>query len=116
MDMNMENTSIDELMVDWGNEDAVRYLSAINCIHNYTLGKVFEMRQSDVRQSDVKAGSDLADSNTRKKSSCKGFLTFSNTVEHIFLLDSEKFIYSSHIASASRESLQDSRQVEGQGD
>ena len=66
--------------VDWSNEDTLRYLSAINCLHNYTLGITCDIEP---------IATESANSEATKKPSPKGFLTFSDTVEQIRLMDDE---------------------------
>jgi hypothetical protein len=90
---------MEDVPIDWSNEESVRYLSAINCLHNYSLGKFFDIK---LPEKDTDAGSDLFDNSKSKKvSSCKGFLTFSDTVEQIMLLDAESITFSQSIGPLS---------------
>ena len=82
--------AIDELQVDWSNEETIRYLSAINCLHNYALGKV----------SDIDANPDAAMIERRKKKPApKGFLSFSETIEQIRLMDSESVSFTREVGA-----------------
>jgi hypothetical protein len=35
-----DRTDVDVICLDWGNEESVDHRSAMNCLHNYALGKM----------------------------------------------------------------------------
>jgi hypothetical protein len=98
---NLTLNAMEDIPVDWSNEESVRYLSAINCLHNYSLGKLLDIKMP---KKDTGAGSDSSvfdDSKSKKGSSCKGFLTFSDTVEQVMLLDVESITFSQSLGELS---------------
>ena len=65
--------------VDWNNEESIRYLSAINCLQNYILGKDGGHEETEIPN----PAAPTRTSRTRR------FLTFSRTIEEITLWNHE---------------------------
>jgi hypothetical protein len=95
----MESTK--DLDVDWSNEESVRYLSAINCLHNYAIGKSSE---HDLVQN--------GDNGVReRKPSKKMFLSFAETLEQIQELDADAICLAQSMGSISEMTNQEVRSV-----
>jgi hypothetical protein len=68
-----------ESSLDWSNEESLRYLSAINCLHNYSVGKsnANELLDNDGRHS------------RNDRPSKKIYLRFAETLEEILYFDAD---------------------------
>jgi hypothetical protein len=72
----MESNATDLDDIDWSNEESIRYLSAINCLHNYAVGKSTEHEMVQHADKSIKP-------------SKKMFLSFAETLEQIQVLDAD---------------------------
>jgi hypothetical protein len=93
----MDSSAKDLDHIDWSNEDSVRYLSAINCLHNYAVGKSTDQNgDNGVR---------------RQKPSKNMFLSFAETLEQIKVLDADAICLAQSMGSISEMTNQEVRNV-----
>ena len=97
----MESSAKDLDHVDWSNEESFRYLSALNCLHNYAVGKSTEY---DL----VQNGDNVV---SRQKPSKKMFLSFAETLEQIQVLDADAVCMAQTMGSISEMTNQEVRSV-----
>ncbi len=74
--------------IDWSSESSVRHRSAINCLHNYAIGKTFSeanQRTDDTQLHD--ADDPKPNSNKQKLQTCQ--LRFSQDIEQEYVIDRE---------------------------
>ncbi len=88
--------------VDWSNEESVRYLSAINCLHNYAVGKCTEHELDHNGDNGVR----------KQKPSKNMFLSFAETLEQIKVLDADAICLSQNMGSISEMTNQEVRSVQ----
>ncbi len=65
--------------LDWSNEETLRYLSAINCLHNYAIGKLNENELTENGEIHLR----------RNRPSKKICLSFAEALEEIQLFDAD---------------------------
>mmetsp|Transcript_20275 Transcript_20275/g.56160 ORF Transcript_20275/g.56160 Transcript_20275/m.56160 type:complete len:122 (-) Transcript_20275:205-570(-) len=80
--------------VDWSDESSVHHYSAINCLHNYALGKMAE-------EGLKKITSDDGEKRSYRKSDLSKSLTFAESLEETIIISSRDGHIDEHASSDS---------------
>jgi hypothetical protein len=73
--------------IDWSSESSVRHRSAINCLHNYAIGKISEANQKVDNKELLDADDPKSHPNKHKLQTCQ--LRFSQHLEQEYVIDRE---------------------------
>ena len=101
--MESNATELDD--IDWSNEESIRYLSAINCLHNYAVGKSTEHEMVQHADKSMKPSN---------KPSKKMFLSFAETLEQIQVLDADAVSLAQNMGCISEMTNQEVRNGHGE--